>query len=134
MSLLFCSISAFANQNVQTSNHDLRNDKELLSIKHFQGVTSTIFKSFGDEYFYESIEDKSIDRYKISNIHAEQYDNFFVSQFIHLKYSMPTFSGKSCSKIYTLTMRGETQNICKQEKDKLTIMKQIIEKIKTFKK
>ena len=128
------STNVLAYKHLKTSNFDLRNNKQLLSIKDHQGTTKVIYKSVGDEYFYESHDKKKVDRFKISDVDAEKFDQFFVSQFINLKYSLPPFAGKNCSKSYTLSMRGETQQICKSENDKLKLMKNILEKINSFKK
>lgn len=126
--------NVLAYKHLKTSNFDLRNNKQLLSIKDYQGSTKVIYKSVGDEYFYESQDKKHIDRFKISDLDAEKFDQFFVSQFINLKYSLPPYKGKNCSKSYTLSMRGETLKICKSETDKLKLMENILEKINSFKK
>tara|TARA_B100000497_G_C7333606_1_gene220448 strand:- start:12 stop:443 length:432 start_codon:yes stop_codon:yes gene_type:complete len=125
------STNVFAYKHLKTSNFDLRTKTILLSIAEQKATSYEIHKSVSDEYFLDiQKKSKKLERTKISNFTAEKYDNFFVSMFINLKYSLPPFSGKSCSKIYTLSMRGETQNICKGEKEKLSIMAILLDKIK----
>lgn len=128
------SNNTVADNRLKTSNFDLRNSKKLLSIVDHKGVTSIIYKSVGDEYFYETQSKKDTSRFKVSNIDAQNFDDYFVNQFISLKYTLPNFSGKKCDKSYTLSMRGETQLICKSEKDKLSLIQKILKKITKLKK
>lgn len=130
-SISLFSTNVLAYKHLKTSNFDLRTQTMLLSLSEVKGTTYEIHKSVSDEYFLDvKNKSKKVERTKISNITAEKYDNFFVSMFINLKYSLPHFSGKNCSKIYTLSMRGETQNICKGEKEKLSVMTILLDKAK----
>lgn len=121
-----------AYKELKTSNFDLRSEKILSSIqKHGKvQVSYQILQGIGDEYFLDTRIAKKLERIKISNRDALQYDKYFVSKFIHLKYSLPSFKGKSCRKSFSLSMRGETQDICYEEKDKLVVMDQLVNKIK----
>lgn len=131
ITILFFSSNVFAYKHLKTSNYDLRTKSKLLSIKNSDGSLHEIHKSVSDEYFLDKKEKtKKVERIKISNVSAEDFDNFYVSMFINLKYSLPAFTGKNCSNLYTLSMRGETQKICKSEKEKLSVMTIIMNKIK----
>lgn len=116
-------------KRLKTSNFDLRSATLILSIESTKGESHHLYKSVGDEYFIDLKKKDKSERRRISNTKALDYDKFFVSQFIHLKYSLPNFKGKSCSKSFTLSMRGELQNICKSEKDKLVVMNKVIKRI-----
>lgn len=134
--LLFLLPTAFASgqRHLKTSNNDLRVNKLVLSIEGLSGKSGSfsILKTAADEYFFDKVFKKKIERIKISDVAAQRYDEYFVSQFISLKYSMPVFSGKNCSKIYSLTMRSERQNICKSEKVKIAKISEMIKRIESL--
>lgn len=125
----FTITDILADSRLKTSNYDLRSHQLILSVQVQGGNHHSLFKTAGEEYFVDRTMDKKTSRVKISNTEAENYDAFFVSQFIHIKYSMPNFQGKNCSNFYTLSMRGETQNVCKEESDKLKVMDELINKL-----
>lgn len=126
----FLFINAGSYKNLKTSNTDLRSANILLSIQDNKGKLHSIYKSSADEYFLDVKSGKELERIKIANNQAQEFDQFYVSQFIHLKYSMPSFEGKDCSKYYSLSMRGERQDICKQELKKIKIIASTLKKLK----
>lgn len=127
---LFFSTNLYAYKHLKTSNYDLRSEVLILSIDSTDGSFHRLYQSVGDEFFLDKKAKDKSERIRVSNITAAEYDKYFVSQFIHLKYSLPNFKGKNCSKSFTLSMRGETQDICKDEKEKLLVMEKVINKIK----
>jgi hypothetical protein len=125
---IYFTFNIYADSKLKTSNSDLRSHQLILSVQAQDGNSHSLFKTTGEEYFVDHLQDKKSNRLKISNTEAEDYDAFFVSKFIQLKYAMPDFTGKNCSNFYTLSMRGETQNICKEESDKLKVMEELLSK------
>lgn len=84
-----------------------------------------------NHYFLSTIMDKKEKMVKVSYSLAQEIDKEFVRNFIDIKYMLESFSGKNCSIFYTLTMRGERSDICKNEKIKLD---RVVELIALFKK
>jgi hypothetical protein len=133
--IIFCHVFlnlSFADEKLKTFNNDLRHDDVLLSIEDAAGNWQNIFKGSGEQYYLGIKKKDSIEKHKISNAAAEKYDILFVEKFIHLKYSLPPFSGKNCSKSFTLSMRGETYEICKDEKEKLKVLDELQDQFKVI--
>jgi len=112
----------------KASNSDLRSNSVILSIAQVmktKKVNIALKKSAANHYFISMKTNKSEPVYKISYKSAQQIDEKFVAVFIDVKYMSQSFSGKNCSIFYSLSMRGETTNICKSE----TIKRKKIENI-----
>lgn len=81
---------------------------------------------------------------RISNNDAQSFDSQFVALFIDTKYSDSSESSesskssksseakvkKSCSSFFKLTMRGDEHTVCSDEKRKIKIVNNFLDKIK----
>jgi hypothetical protein len=113
----------------KASNSDLRSNSVILSIAQgmkTKKVNIALQKSAANHYFISMKTNKSEPVYKISYKSAQEIDERFVSVFIDVKYMSESFSGKNCSIFYSLSMRGETTNICKSEKVKRKKIENIV--------
>jgi hypothetical protein len=114
----------------KVNNSDLRSNTVILSIeeslKDKNSDILTLHKSSSNHYFI-SKKNKALDSiHKISYKSAQALDSQFVAIFLDLKYMTKSFSGKNCSIFYSLSMRGETTNICESEKLKIKRLEKIV--------
>jgi hypothetical protein len=119
----------------KANNSDLRSNSIIASITerlNEKTNTLTLQKSAANHYFIAMKSKKEEPFYKISYKSAQEIDEKFVSVFIDVKYMSQSFSGKNCSIFYSLSMRGETTNICKTEKEKIKKIDKIVFMMKKY--
>ena len=119
----------------KANNSDLRSNSIIISITKVlkeKSNTLTLQKSAANHYFIAMKTKKEKPFYKISYKSAQEIDEKFVSVFIDIKYMSQSFSGKNCSIFYSLSMRGETTNICKTEKEKIKRIDKIVFMMKKY--
>lgn len=122
---------AASHQEPRESNEDLRGKKLKFTLKRLQDPLLWELKAtvLGHHSLEKLKGKKSVIR-RIASQEAEKLDQFFVDKFIHLKYVMPSFKGKSCEVMYQLSLRGDGQKICKQEKEKKKEVVKILDFLK----
>jgi hypothetical protein len=110
------------NKQKKAKNNDLRHGKPVFTIENSDknSTSYALLENNGKDHSLEKSKAKSdsIVR-RISGTDATRIDELFVSVFVDMKYMMPAYKGKNCRTLFKLTMRGEEQTICKDEKDKL---------------
>ena len=118
----------------KTRNNDLRSFKNLFEIKSLEdeGVGYKLNVINNDQYIV--IYSASNENQRISSVESEKIDNKFVSEFIKMKYSMNRVSKGVCFESFELVMRGERHTVCKDEINKMKIIKEIIASLDELKK
>ena len=118
----------------KTQNNDLRSFKNLFEIRSLEdeGVGYKLNVINNDQYIV--IYSATNENQRISAGESEKIDNKFVSEFIKMKYSMERISKGICFKSYELVMRGEKHTICKDEINKMKMIKEIITSLDSYKK
>lgn len=112
------------------NNNDLRNSSELFSITSTNFVyrfESSVNGQFSLNYYEQS---KLKGSWKVDTEAASKLDADFADRFIALKYEMQGMKNKKCSKKFSLSMRGEGQNICGSEKEKIKLLENFINDLK----
>lgn len=110
----------------ETSNKDLRSLVPVLSITKMGENSFALKKTSSGQFFLVSKVREKQNMYKLSSGKARIIDEAFVDYFIKVKYMMPVFSGKKCSTLFDLEMRGEKSTICKSELEKENQSKKIL--------
>ena len=128
--LLVYSASIFSQEKIEgAKNHDLRSPREVFSIvsqkNHFKLETT----STGQYNLGYYAHDKLVNSWKVSSEQAHLFDDDFADKFIAIKYEMNPSTQESCKWHYQLSMRGETQKICDDEKEKILIIKKFVDKL-----
>ncbi|MFT6632043.1 MAG: hypothetical protein ACJAS4_002005 [Bacteriovoracaceae bacterium] len=125
--IIFTSGLAFSQE--KSNNNDLRIKREIFSIKEFSGKNHILYKLessiTGQFNILISKKNKIVSNKKVDTSEAQKMDDEFVDRFISFKYMMKARSKKKCQNSFFLSLRGEGQQICADEKAK-------IEKIKAF--
>jgi len=128
---LFFTHNSFGQEKAK--NHDLRVGKQLSSIKSHTDKSKTVLEETAGGEFTINVHDnkKNLKKYKISSQDAKAFDDYYVSQFIHIKYMMESIAKteKKCRKAFTLSMRGEDQDICVSEGAKIKKMDEMLRKL-----
>jgi hypothetical protein len=113
----------------KSSNNDLRIKKEIFSIKEFSSKGHILYQleaSITGQFNILITHKKTIvSNKKVDTTYAQKIDDEFVDRFISFKYMMKARSTEKCKDSFFLSLRGEGQMICTDEKVK-------IEKIKVF--
>ena len=125
--LLFSLFIFFSFKNPEKiSNRDFRKSESVLSITEVSGAHYNLNLSSAGQYFLDSKEGNKNYLLKLASKVAKKIDEDFVSDFIYLKYMMPSFSGDNCEVAFLLKMRGEDFKICNIEKEKIEKSKIIL--------
>lgn len=119
----------------RTSNNDLRSKKTIFQIKKIDkknNLEINLNSSISGQYSVEiQLDDSERKTNKVDVVTAQKLDDEFVDKFINFKYLMKERKGEGkCREIYSLDLRGESQKICADEKEKLTELDKLITKIK----
>lgn len=123
MKVFFLLLTIFAlnamaqspSQPEKESADDLRAGLVMFSIGN-EGEGSRVWleRTSSDDYFLRMKEGKAEKILKLSSKEAKQIDMEFASKFLKSMYELPPTPEK-CKKAYRLVMKGESQDICKEE-------------------
>lgn len=134
LSLVLSIFCFFGFKTKKSSNNDLRGKKEIFSIKEVSKKRVTIYSlesSISGQYNIAITEKgKTISNKKVDTSDAQKMDDEFVDRFISFKYLMKARSQKKCQDSYFLSLRGEKQTICSDEKDKIDKIRVFINTLK----
>lgn len=118
--LLLISFASYAmaqspSQPEKESVDDLRTGLIMFSIDNEnEGSRVWLERTSSDDYFLRMKEGKQEKILKLSSKEAKQIDMEFASKFLKSMYELPATPEK-CKKAFHLVMKGEGQNICKEE-------------------
>lgn len=125
--LILLSFSIYGQD--KSSNNDLRIKKEIFTIQEFEGKHIKLYRlesSINGQFnILIKRKKKILSNKKVDTEDAQKIDEDFVDKFISMKYIMKSRKGESCKNAFHLSLRGEGQMICQDEKEKIM-------KIKTF--
>ena len=123
----------------QVSNNDLRGFSQTFVIEHIgkENLSYSLLKDNQNGHRIEKrssnlngkLNNKIVTR-RISTQVATLFDDEFVSLFFNAKYQLPNYAGSDCKSVYKLSMRGDKQIICSQEKNKVKNLDNFLTKIK----
>lgn len=111
---------AFATPQPQKeSNLDLRAGLEVFAIEDLEGESVYWLERTANlDYFLRMKQENGKEKIqKIPTPEAKKLDREFASHFLKIQYELPP-SPEGCKVTLRLTMKGETQNICRKEEGK----------------
>lgn len=117
------------NAEEKASNSDLRNKKEVFSITEFTKDKQRVYKlvtSGLGEFNIILASNKVVQSLKIDSEDAQNIDEQFADKYISLQFMMEQNKEKKCANLYKLVLRGEKQNICLHEKEKINLVNSFI--------
>ena len=116
---------------LRTANHDLRGEKALFKVvshEEDQSESVALIETGENQYMLDLSEGER--RVKVSSDDAKKVDGRFVKEFIHLKYAMKKTQEGECRNLFTLTMRGETEKVCRGERKRAAKAEMLINGLK----
>lgn len=130
----FISATAFAQvdqtEELRIENNDLRRERPVFEVlSHQQERDSIRLLEVGDDQYLLDVS-KGARRLKVSSSLAQKADGHFVKKFIQLKYEMESNKSGDCQSAYTLSLRGEVENVCSHETAKLDKVSALIQGLK----
>lgn len=112
-------------QPVKENDTDLRNQSILFAIESKDNKTTYFLeRTVGRDYFLRRKTTKNDELKKLASHFAQQLDREFSSLFLKVQYEIPDVDGK-CDIVLRLTLRGETQDICKKDDKKTQEFKKL---------
>lgn len=114
---------------LKTNNNDLRGERSVFSVVSHKGEgDSFTLLETGENQFLVDASDSG--RLKVSSEFASKADGEFVKSFIDLKYGSFSRSANggamqdsadktSCENVFTLSLRGEEEVVCRYEKARI---------------
>jgi hypothetical protein len=117
-------------ERLRIQNNDLGEKKGLFEVKshHKKQESFALLLSGNNQYMLDVASGKKF--MKVSNDFAQKADGEFVKKFIEFKYGMKKRKEKKCESVFTLSMRGEEQEICQDEETKIAQVLGIIKNLK----
>ena len=126
MKCLFLILTVFStsvwaqspSQPEKESTDDLRTGMVMFSIdSKLDDRHVWLERTPSEDYFLRMTKGKTEKILKLSSKEAKQIDMEFASKFLKSMYELPT-SPEKCKMAFQLVMKGESQNICKEEDGK----------------
>lgn len=115
---------------VKTSNNDLRVMREIFSLTDLSEKKPKVYtlmtSSSGGFNMIIRVGNKQSEKWKVDSDHAQALDDRFADDFINMKYIMTPNDKIKCGEKYSLNLRGEDQNICPHENNKVKKIKELI--------
>lgn len=117
-------------EKLRTGNNDLRGEKTVFKVKsHKKEHDSFALLETGEDQYMVDVSGGAT-RLKVSRNFAQKADGEFVKSFIHLKYAMGKKTRGACDSLFTLTLRGEREDVCSDEKEKIGEVVAILQEFK----
>src|SRR5690606_3914879 len=115
LALAFSAMAQSPAQPEKESVDDLRTGLVMFSIDNAnEGSRVWLERTSSDDYFLRMREGKKEKILKLSSREAKRIDMEFASKFLKSMYELPAAPEK-CKKAFHLVMKGENQEICKEE-------------------
>lgn len=128
--LLNFTMNSFAQLEERASNADLRGGRILFSIEYSKRNYSLLRSAAGDHSLITTIE-KDSNHQKINTRKAIALDDKIAAEFINLKYFMGEI--KKCSQANQFEMRGESLEVCPDDKKRLAKVDELVKLINSNK-
>lgn len=121
--LIICSCmthayAQYSEQPQKESSSDLRSQTVLFSLEDVQKkATYALERTASQDYFLKLKDSEGDEILKISSREALKLDREFASKFLRCQYELASAEGK-CDVTLRLSMKGESQEICKKDDKK----------------
>ena len=130
---LCLTLNAFAQhaeQPLKESSEDLRSGVVIFSVE--DASEESIYwleRTAGLDFFLRMKDDDKETLRKIDSRDAKKLDMEFASRFLKVQYEIEAEKG-DCKTVYRLTMKGESQEICKKDDKKTQEIKPFLQDLK----
>lgn len=121
---------AFAQDEERASNADLRGGRVLFSVDYLKANYALLRSSAGDHSLVTTINNDS-NYQKLNSKVAVSLDDKIAAEFINLKYFMGEI--KTCSQASKFEMRGESLQVCPDDKKRLAKVDELVKLINSNK-
>lgn len=113
-----CVWAQSPSQPEKESTDDLRTGMVMFSIENkSEGRNVWLERTPSEDYFLRMTKGKTEKIQKLSSKEAKQIDMEFASKFLRSMYELPA-SPEKCKIAFHLVMKGEGQDICKEDEGK----------------
>lgn len=112
------------------SNNDLRSQNLIFSLKE-KNREWKLESSVAGQYNLVELKGKEVIKvWKVDPQSAEKLDADFADKFIAIKYEMKVSKNKKCKAGFSLSMRGELEKVCHEEKEKMSLLNDFMKRLK----
>ncbi|MEE2671540.1 MAG: hypothetical protein VYA54_07510 [Bdellovibrionota bacterium] len=112
------------------SNNDLRSNNLIFSLKDKAREWKLESSVAGQYHLVEMKGKKIIKVWKVDPKSAEELDTDFADKFLAIKYEMKVSKNKKCKAGFNLSMRGELEKVCDEEKEKMSLLNDFMKRLK----
>lgn len=125
----FLAHAQYSGQPAKESTSDLRSQTVLFSIQQVsKNITYLLERTASQDYFLRLRDGDDDEIRKIAGKEALKLDREFASKFLRCQYELETVEGK-CDVTLRLSMKGESQEICKKDEKKSQEFASVLEKL-----